>query len=99
MKLSDFKMMETTSPNGVQVVLDFGKYHLSIVQNELSYGSAQGKYEIGVFAASDGVANDMVELPGITDEDESIKGWLTEVDVDNIIKKLYTITAKEPVQV
>jgi hypothetical protein len=99
MKLSNFKMMPTQSPNGVQVVLDFGKYHLSIVQNELSYGSAQGKYEVGVFDASDGVANDMVELPGITDEDESIKGWLTEVDVDNIIKKLYTITAKEPVQV
>lgn len=99
LKLADFEMMPTQSPDGVQVVLDFGKYHLSIVQNEFSYGSAQGKYEIGVFSASDGVANDMVELPGITDEDESVKGWLTEKDVDTIIKKMYTVTKEIPVQV
>ena len=96
MKLSDFKMMKTTSPSGVQVILDFGKYHLSIVQNELSYGSAQDKYEIAVI---DSKACEQVNLPGITEEHDTVKGWLTEVDVDNIIKKLYAITAKEPVQV
>jgi hypothetical protein len=96
MKLSDFKMMKTTSPDGVQVILDFGKYHLSIVQNDLSYGSAQDKYEIAVIDAK---ACEQVNLPGITEEYDTVKGWLTEVDVDNIIKKLYAITAKEPVQV
>ena len=99
MKLSDFKMLKTESPNGVQAGLDFGKYHLSIVKSDFSYGGAQGKYEIGVFAANDGVATSMVELPGITNEGDSVKGWLTEKDVDSVLKKMYLITGKIPVQV
>jgi hypothetical protein len=99
MKLSDFEMMTTDFPAGVQAVLDFGKYHLSIVSSDISYGGKQGLYEIGVFAASDGVARDMVELPDITNEGDTVKGWLSEKDVDTIIKKMYTITGKEPEQV
>ena len=95
MKLSDFEMMETKSPNGVQVILRFGgKYDLSIVHNELSYGNKQGLYEIAVF---DDV--NQVELPGITAHGDTVKGWLTEKDVDNIIKKMYTITMETPVQI
>jgi len=95
MKLSDFEMMETTSPNGVQVILRFGdKYELSIVRNEMSYGNKKGLYEIAVF-------EDMyqVELPGITAEGDTVKGWLTESDVDSIIKKLYTVTMETPIQI
>ena len=99
MKLKDFELLETDLPNGVQAVLDFGKYHLSIIKSDFSYGGSQGKYEIGVFSANDGVASDMVELPGITNEGDSVKGWLTNSDVDAIIKKMYTITGKEPVQI
>jgi len=99
MKLANFEKMPTTMPDGIQVVLDFGKYHLSIIQSDFSYGGKQGKYEIGVFNANDGVANSMTELPGITAENDSVKGFLTEADVDAIIKKMYTITKKEPVQV
>ena len=95
MKLSDFKMMETKSPNGVQVILRFGgKYDLSIVHNELSYGNKQGLYEIAVFEDMN-----QVELPGITNEGDTVKGWLTEKDVDNIIKKMYTVTMENPVQI
>ena len=95
MKLSDFKMMKTKSPNGVQVILRFGgKYDLSIVQNEMSYGSKQGLYEIAVFEDMD-----QVELPGITNEGDTVKGWLTEKDVDSIIKKMYTVTMETPVQI
>ena len=64
----------------------------------IQLGGAQ-IYEIGVFAASDGVARDMVELPDITNEGDTVKGWLSEKDVDTIIKKMYTITGKEPEQV
>jgi hypothetical protein len=99
MKLADFEKISTTVPNGIQVVLDFDKYHLSIVQSDFSYGGTRGLYEIGVFAAQDGVASDMVKLPGITAEYDTIKGFLTEADVDAIIKKMYTITKKDPVQV
>ena len=99
MKLKDFQLLETDMPNGVQAVLDFGKYHLSIIKSDFSYGGSQGKYEIGVFSANDGVANDMTELPGITNENDSVKGWLTESDVDAIIKKMYTLTGTTPRQV
>ena len=99
MKLKNFQLLETDMPNGVQAVLDFGKYHLSIIKSDFSYGGSQGKYEIGVFTANDGVANSMTELPGITAENDSVKGFLTEADVDAIIKKMYTITGKEPVQI
>lgn len=92
MKLNDFKIMDTKS--GVQAVLDFGKYQLSVVSNDFSYGGKQGLYEIAVFAEGD-----MIELPGITNEGDTVKGWLTESDVDTIIKKMYAITGKEPEQV
>jgi len=99
MKLKNFELLETDVPKGVQAVLDFGKYHLSIVKSDFSYGGSQGKYEIGVFDANDGVASDMVELPGITNEGDTIKGWLTEAEVDGIIMKLYTVTGTIPRQV
>jgi hypothetical protein len=86
--------METTAPKGVQVVLDFDTYELSIVKNEVSYGGKQGQYEIAVF--KDAI---QTELPGVTNEGDTVKGWLTEKDVDSIIKKLYLITGKQPVQV
>ena len=99
MKLKDFKLLETDVPKGVQAMLDFGKYHLSIIKSDFSYGGSQGKYEIGVFTANDGVANSMTELPGITAENDSVKGFLTEADVDAIIKKMYLITGKTPRQI
>ena len=99
MKLNNFQLLETDAPNGVQAVLDFGKYHLSIVKSDFSYGGKQGLYEIGVFAAQDGVAADMTELPGITAENDTVKGYLTESDVDAIISKMYFLTGNQPRQV
>ena len=82
---------------GGQIILDFGKYHLSIIDD--GYGSDKGLYEIAAFDACDGVAGGLTELPGITAEGDTVKGWLTESDVDGIIMKLYTATGKEPRQV
>ena len=98
MKLTDFKMLrKKRSSNGRQAILDFGDYHLSIIND--GYGSEQGLYEIGVFAATDGVASGLTVLPGITEDGDSVKGHLTEADVDAIIKKMFTITGTEPRQV
>ena len=94
MKLANFDLMKTKSPNGVQAILDFGKYELSIIQNDCSYGGTRGLFEIAVFEN-----NSMVELPGITAEGDTVKGFLTEQAVDAIIKKMYTITQQEPVQI
>ena len=98
LELKSFEMLrKERSANGRQAVLDFGRYHLSIIND--GYGSADGLYEIGVFAAADGVASGLTELPGITAEGDSVKGYLTEADVSAIIKKMYLITGKSPVQI
>jgi len=94
MKVSNFKFLETKIPKGKQLLLNFGKYELSIVQNESSYGNKLGLFEIGVFQ------NDtMIELPGITREGDTVKGFLTEDDVNVILKKMYLITGTVPEQV
>ena len=94
MKLKDFKLLETDVPKGVQAIVDFGKYELSIVQNEASYGNKQGLYEIAVFKD-----NEQTELPGITQPGDTVKGFLTEAEVDAILTKMYTITGKEGTQI
>ena len=96
MKLKDLTMVETDMPKGIQALVDFGKYELSIICNERSYGGQRGGtlYEIGVFKG-----NGMVELPGITEPGDTVKGWLTESAVDAILTKMYTITGKEGVQI
>lgn len=94
MKLKDFQLLETDVPKGVQAIVDFGKYELSIVNNEASYGNKQGLYEIAIF--KDG---EQTELPGITNPGDTVKGWLTSNDVDAILTKMYTITGTEGKQI
>lgn len=98
LRLQSFEMLQKEgSAKGQQAVLDFGDYHLSIIND--GYGCDQGLYEIGLFKAADGIASDMVELQGITAEGDTVNGYLTEADVDAIIKKMYLITGKTPRQI
>ena len=96
MKLANLDMEMTISPMGVRALVEFGEYELSIICNEGSYGGKNGGtlYEIGVFKG-----NGMVELPGITEPGDQVKGWLTESAVDAILTKMYTITGTEGKQV
>ena len=94
MKLKDFQLLETDVPKGVQAVLAFDNYELSVIKNEASYGNKQGLFEIAVF--KDG---EQCELPGITNPGDTVKGFLTSEEVDAIIKKMFTITGTEPRQV
>jgi len=94
MKLKNLDMLQTISPMGVQAIVDFGKHELSIVQNEMSYGNKQGLYEIAVFSEGN-----QVELPGITSPGDSVKGFLTESDVNAILTKMHTITGTEGTQI
>lgn len=80
--------------DGTQIVLDFGEYELSIVSHSGSYGGKQGLYEIAVLKYGD-----FVEMPGITEEHDTVKGYLTEKAVDTIIKKMYFLTGVSPEQV
>ena len=94
MKLKDFQLLETEVPKGVQAVLAFDNYELSVVNNEASYGNKQGLYAIAVF--KDG---EQCELPGITNPGDTVKGWLTNSDVDAIISKMYFLTGTKPRQI
>ena len=87
MRLANLNMKKTITPLGVQAKVQFSGFMLSIIQNEVSYGGSKGLYEIAVF--SDG---DQVELPGITEKGDSVKGFLTESEVDAILTKMHTIT-------
>lgn len=80
--------------DGIQVVLDYGDYELSIVKHSGSYGYTQGLYEIATLKHGD-----FIEMPGITEKHDSIKGYLTESDVNIIIKKMYIVTGKSPEQI
>lgn len=82
-------------PNGFAASVAFGnQYKLSIIKHKTSYGGDKGLYEIGVYKN-----NDMVEMPGITQEGDTVKGFLTEQDVDGIMVKMITVTGSEPQQV
>jgi hypothetical protein len=83
-------MEKTTFPKGLKVEYEFDQYVLSVVKNDISYGNQEGLYEIAVYKGKH-----QIELPGITTEGDTVKGWLTESDVNSIIKKLTTITGSE----
>ena len=93
MKFEDIKFNETTMPKGIQSMIKFGDYDLSVVKNTSSYGNAQGLYEIAVFKGTG-----QVEMPGITQEGDTVKGYLSESEVEAVIKKMHLVTGKDPVQ-
>jgi len=95
MKFEDIKMMPTEIPNGVQAILKFGDdYELSIIRSDFSYGGSKGLYEIAVFKNGQ-----LKELPGITREGDTVKGYLSQEEVMGIVKKMHLVTGKEPKQV
>ena len=84
MKFSDLKFNDFL--DGVSARVTFGDYDLSVVRHSGSYGGSKGLYEIAVFKG-----DDMVELDGITAEGDTVKGWLTEKDVTEIMNKMECI--------
>lgn len=89
MNFDDIVMDYDPGVKGVYGSVNIGEYELSIVKHEGSYGGEQGLYEIGIWKG-----DDMCELPGITAEGDTVKGWLTEDDVSCIIKKLHLISGE-----
>jgi hypothetical protein len=89
MRFDDVVMDYDDTLNGVQGVVEYGDYVLSIIKHGHSYGGLQGLYEIGVWKG-----DDQVELPGITSEGDNVKGYLTEPEVSAIMTKMFTITGE-----
>ena len=98
MQLSDFKMIRRHDDvRSSRVKLDFGKYHLSIINGGMLHSGDANFYEIAVFNTKDGTSTGFVQLPGIT-EGDSVRGYMTEEEVNAVIVKLFTITGNVPVQ-
>jgi len=95
LELASFEMIEKADILGdSQCVLAFGdEYELSIISGQGAYSTKNAPYEIAVIKNGD-----LVEMPGVTAEGDSVKGYLTEADVGAIIKKMYLITGKSPRQ-
>jgi hypothetical protein len=94
MRFKDLEFIKTTNPNGIQALMDYGMYELSVIKSDISYGGKMGLYEIGVF-----FGGELTELPGITADDDCVAGYLTESEVETIMHKMYLITAKNPVNI
>lgn len=95
MTFKDIEFKKTEVPNGIQSILKFGKdYELSIVKNDMSYGNKQGLYEIAVFKG-----DEQVTLPGITEDNDTVKGFLSQDEVVGIIKKMHLVSGSDPEQV
>jgi hypothetical protein len=87
MKFEELKFKATVIPMGIQAIVDFNNdYRLSIIKNSSSYGNQHDLYEIAVFQGQE-----QVEMPGITQEGDTVKGYLTEANVEDIIKKMSLI--------
>jgi hypothetical protein len=97
LELKSFEMIENTADflGKHQCVLSFGdEYELSIISGQGAYSTETAPYEIAVIKHGD-----LTYMPGITDEDDTVKGYLTEAEVNTIIKKMYLITGKTPRQI
>ena len=58
-------------------------YSTSVIKNNVSYGGKQGLYEIGVF-----YEEILVEVPGVTEEGDTVRGWLEFEEVIDLLKKI-----------
>lgn len=94
MKFNDIKFDNYL--DGVATRINFGHLNLSVIKHSGSYGGKIGLYEIGVF---DDNNTHMVELPGITQQGDTVKGFLNESEVESIIKKMVTATGTNPIQI
>ena len=90
MRFNELEFMKTQAPEGIQAVVSYGNdYELSIIQNTWSYGFKDGLYEIAVI-----FQGTQSELKGITNVGDTIKGFLTEQEVDAIMLKMFALTGE-----
>lgn len=59
-------------------------YAVSVIRNSMSYGHEQGLFEIALFNPN----GQMTSIEGITDDGDTVRGWLTQEDVLEIFEKV-----------
>jgi len=99
MNFNELEFKETETPKGIQALVQFGRYELSVIRNEMSYGNKQGLYEIAVSQYYKMTKSRLqCELPGITREGDTVQGFLCEDGLDVILKKMTTISGSDGLQ-
>jgi len=93
MKIENFIMVPPTVGTYGQILLDFGKYQLSVINDECRASGDRNFFEIAILENPGG----FVRLPGITEDD--VRPYMTSIEVNSVIKKLYYITKQAPVQI
>ncbi len=89
LKFSDLTFKSDSSGRIMRTRITFGsKYALSVIKE-----SHKPLYEIGAL-----VNDELTELPGITDEDNTVRQGLTPDDIDFIIMKMHTISTEQPME-
>lgn len=92
MELSNYQMIKNKVTGISRVRLNFGKdLALSIITGQGAMCTENRPYEIAVL--QNGKITNMVGI-----NDQQVLGYLSEDDVNCIIKKLYTITGQEPME-
>ena len=85
----------TPTKGAHQWKLKFGnQYVLSIINNGM--GAEQGLYEIAVWEARTG---NMTVLEGVTNPNESVKGFLSATEIDSIISYMSRTLHETPVEI
>ena len=85
-KVSDFLLFKDEELKGTeyQGTIEFDNgFALSIVRHESSYGGKHGSFEI--MLCKGGIDGSPYSLPPITEEGDTIKGFLTQEQVNEII--------------
>ena len=72
---------ESKTPKGIYATMDFDNgFTASVIRNEMSYGNAQGLYELAVL--KDG------SVTSETDITDDVLGWQDEKDIERILNAM-----------
>lgn len=72
---------ESKAPKGIYATMEFDNgFTASVIRNEMSYGNAQGLYELAVL--KDG------EFSSDTDITDNVLGWQDEKDIDRTLNAM-----------
>ena len=96
MKFDELKfndVSETFGNNAIQAIVDYPgtDYEMSVVRHAGSYGFELHRYELGVFNG-----NNMVSYPPITHEDDQVRGYLKQFEVEKYVNMMGEMLGVDP---
>tara|TARA_E500000178_G_C16690033_1_gene603286 strand:- start:221 stop:532 length:312 start_codon:yes stop_codon:yes gene_type:complete len=79
--------------NAIQAHIEYPdtEYVMSVVRHAGSYGFELNRYELGIFKG-----DSMVKFPPITHEDDQVRGFLKEFEIEKYINQMGDILNSKP---